>query len=361
MKLIVEKKRKIITIAVLFIVSLAALITSKYNPGFANWYTSNVYPLLVNTIGRLVGFLPFLLFEFMIYALVIAFAVSIIRTILKVKHDKKARPFLLYIFNICLAASIIFFSYTFGCGINYSADLFSDKENLTLNSYSTDALATVCSMLADRTNALSDSVFRNSSGDMVISNDERYEAVTSMELLSETYSSLNGYYPLPKKMINSGLMSYQGISGIYIPFTIEANYNNDMPDYNKPFTACHELSHLRGFMSEDEANYIAFLACINSESSDFNYSGYITGLSYCLSALRRADIDKYEEITASLDASVKHDLSVNSDFWNSYDGVISDMQSKVNDSYLKAHGDSDGVNSYGRMVDLIVSNYSLLD
>lgn len=45
----------------------------------------------------------------------------------------------------------------------------------------------------------------------------------------------------------------QQLCGVYSPFTVEANYNGDMPDYNVPHTLCHELSHLKGFMREDEA------------------------------------------------------------------------------------------------------------
>ena len=50
-----------------------------------------------------------------------------------------------------------------------------------------------------------------------------------------------------------------------------------MPYYNIPHTICHELSHLKGFMREDEANFIGYLACIGSDSPDFRYSGYLTG------------------------------------------------------------------------------------
>lgn len=53
-------------------------------------------------------------------------------------------------------------------------------------------------------------------------------------------------------------MSYLDISGIYCPFTFEANVNVHMNDVLIPVTMCHELSHLSGYMREDEANFIAF-------------------------------------------------------------------------------------------------------
>ena len=55
------------------------------------------------------------------------------------------------------------------------------------------------------------------------------------------------------------MLSYLGISGIFIPFTCEANVNATLPDWEIPFTACHELAHQRGFAREDEANYVGYL------------------------------------------------------------------------------------------------------
>ena len=98
--------------------------------------------------------------------------------------------------------------------------------------------------------------------------------------LGQSYPQLDGYYPYPKPLINSRLLSVQQLCGIYSPFTIEANYNREMPYYNIPHTICHELSHLKGFMREDEANFIGYLACIGSDSPDFRYSGYLTGWVY---------------------------------------------------------------------------------
>ena len=43
---------------------------------------------------------------------------------------------------------------------------------------------------------------------------------------------------------------------------------------------CHELSHLKGFIYEDEANFIGYIACTDSDDPLFQYSGYLSVLSY---------------------------------------------------------------------------------
>ena len=74
-----------------------------------------------------------------------------------------------------------------------------------------------------------------------------------------------------------------------------------------------------------------------------------------MNALRRADTEEWQAVREGLDEAVEADLRENSRFWDSYDGAVAEVSDKVNDTYLKANGQSEGVKSYGRMVDLIIA------
>ena len=130
-----------------------------------------------------------------------------------------------------------------------------------------------------------------------------------------------------------------------------------MTAYNIPFTLCHELSHLRGFMQEQEANFIAFLACTESDRIEFQYSGYLSGWVYCMNTLYEASYESWQEVRAQLCAEAEPDLKANNAFWASYDGKVAEVANQVNDTYLKINGQEDGVQSYDRMVDLIVAYF----
>ena len=54
-----------------------------------------------------------------------------------------------------------------------------------------------------------------------------------------------------------------------------------------------------------------------------------------------------------LSDNVKADLSANSSFWKRYDSKVAEVSGQINDHYLKANGQSDGIKSYDRMVDLM--------
>ena len=77
-----------------------------------------------------------------------------------------------------------------------------------------------------------------------------------------------------------------------------------------------------------------------------------------MNVLYRVDYERWELVRGRLSPLAEADLAANRQFWSSYDGAVAEVSNKVNDTYLKANGQSDGVKSYNRMVDLIVAYYT---
>lgn len=354
-----NSKRRITVSALLLVLSAGLMVLSVQAPDFAEWYSRNIYPVLVSAIGRLTGLLPFSLAEICLYLLLAALILSLICLCIGIARKGEAGRRLFAWFSCAvLAVSILAFLYTAGCGVNYHRKTFSSEEGIIASDYTAEELQEICIRLTEEVNSRAGKVSRDSDGVMILTAPEGERAVEAMEKLAEAFPSLKGYYPMPKKVAVSEILSYQGLTGVYSPFTIEANYNGDMTPYNIPFTACHELSHLRGFMEEKEANFIAFLACIGSDRTDFQCSGYLSGWTYCMNALYRADPEAWQETRSLLDKKAEADVWANSQFWNSYEGVISETADRINDTYLRANGQADGVRSYDRMVDLIMAYFT---
>ncbi len=171
------------------------------------------------------------------------------------------------------------------------------------------------------------------------------------------YTKLKGNYGTPKAILLSTPMCYTGITGFYFPFTNEANINMSEPDSFLPFTTTHEMAHQIGFAKEDEANYIAYIACINHPDINFQYSGTLSALSYSFNALRKSDAEKYKELILTCSTGVINDLKYNQDFWKKYSGPVEKIDDKINDTYLKSQNQQSGTKSYGAMVDLLLAEY----
>ncbi|MBX7221865.1 MAG: DUF3810 domain-containing protein [Blastocatellia bacterium] len=165
-----------------------------------------------------------------------------------------------------------------------------------------------------------------------------------------------GKLALPKAVRFSDTMARLGISGIYAPFTGEANYNGLLPDCELPFTMAHEMAHQHGYASEDEANFVAFLVCSTSASAECRYSAFLLANQYVLFSLALTGTDITSLVT-QLAPGPKADLKAIRDFWLHYRGWLQKVANRVNDTYLKANGVQQGVASYGEMVMLLADFY----
>ena len=353
-----SNRMKGITGCILFAAGFALLFISRISRGFAIWYSTHVYLFFVNTLGRLMGVFPFSVSELILYIVIVTFIITVLYLMIQtVKKKAGKQEWKSWAVNVYFVAAVLLFLFAINCGVNYHKESFSESSKIIAERYTAEELREVCLWLAGEVNERSNQVERDSNGVMCLGSTGKTnaEAVRAMEKLGKQYSELSGYFPKPKGLMFSWILSIQDLTGIYSPFTVEANYNNAMTDYNIPFTACHELSHLRGFMQEEEANFIAFLASSGSDDIGFQYSGYLMGWRYCMNVLYQADYKAWEEIRPQINELVEVDLKANREFWQKYDGKIAEVSNKVNDTYLKANDQSDGVQSYNRMVDLIVA------
>lgn len=348
-----SNKAQSIIIVILLAAAGLLLIAARRLPGFAQWYSVTVYPLLVGSIGRVCGMASFSVAEilcFVIPALIIIdLAVSAIR-----------KRFMIAVMRFILTVSFLFFLYAACCGVNYYREPFVKHEVIESSDITENDLAEFCEYIADRINESYESADKPVSDNTSMQSssyphDEELTsmAVSAMQTLGD--DRLSGYYPKPKQLrILSGLFSSMGVSGIYSPFTIEANVNGIMPGLEMPFTACHELSHLRGFMNEGEANYIGWLACINSEETSFKRSGWLIAWIYAGGTLHRTDPERFSEIYGRLPVAAVTELKENNEFWRSHETRASDIQNKVNDAYLKSNGQDQGVQTYGQLTTLML-------
>ncbi|MFR5601264.1 MAG: DUF3810 domain-containing protein [Lachnospiraceae bacterium] len=311
--------------------------------GFGQWYAVTIYPVLVRVIGGLSNLVPFSLAEIGIYALILWMLLFIIR------HHREIPRILSRLF---LVISGLLFLYTVNCGINYYRQPFSAYLDLEVRKSSVEELKELCEYLTEKVNETA-----GSAGKRLTRAEYQERSVQAMKQLGETYPQLGGYYPRPKPVAVSWILSVQQLCGIYSPFTVEGNYNRSMPAYNIPHTISHELSHLKGFMREDEANFIGYLACVEYGEEAFQYSGYLTGWVYAGNALAKYDMEAYTELYRQLDSRAIEDLKGNSAFWNQYEGKVAEAANQLNDAYLKINSQEEGVQSYGRMVDLMLAYY----
>lgn len=403
-----KTKRRLYLLALLLdLLALAANQLAARSSAFANAYSHYVYRVLSLGIGSVTGLLPFSVVELLLYATILFVLFDFvkqlrraIRAFTECLHPASAaqprvggvsqtfppqadaarpaqllavaRPLRRFLGHLFLILSTLLVLYVFLCGINYHRTSFSQEAGLsvTLDEHGTvydeaDLIA-LCDYLITEINATEaqlDVPFIGQTTETPKASaawlwHAGRTGQRAMEKLGQRYSRLSGHYPFPKPILNTWLLSVQQTTGVYSPFTVEANYNRDIAYYDIPFTICHELSHLRGYMQEEEANFIGVLATIGADDLYFNYSGYVSAWVYAGNALARIDSTAFATLYGRINARTRQDMLYNNAYWKQFEGKPAEAHEQLNDAYLKMLGQTAGVRSYGHVTDLMLEYFA---
>ena len=175
--------------------------------------------------------------------------------------------------------------------------------------------------------------------------------------LRSAYPQFDGAVDPVKSLLSWRLFSQFGTTGIFICFTGESCVNPDTYEAWVPFTMCHEIAHRQAVAAEDEANFCAYLACMENPRNDFRYSGAFAAYIYCNNALAKVDRSAAASIWQNVADGVRADAQAANEHYAQYEGKVQDAAQKVNDAYLKAFSEESGVQSYGEVADLLIAWY----
>lgn len=340
-----------------------------YLSSFIPQFIENIYSNGINRFTRqilslITGFIPFSIAELIVVFLFFFTIWRSVQAMIMVFNGKLNRQHIIlnFLIRIFILVGAVYFGFVVLWGLNYNRLPFSKIAHLDTRPASVKELAEVCESIIARANQLRSKVNEDTQGVMHLPNgklDALNRAYKGYMNAAKIYPELGGRYGRPKAILLSKAMCFTGITGVYFPFTAEANVNTAITDAMIPCTASHEMAHQRGFSREDEANYIAYLTSSMHPDVDFQYSGTLLALIHVMNALYHYDQDKYNQLRKKYSEGIQRDLTAMREFWKKYEGPIEDISSAINDAYLKANRQKDGIYSYGRMVDLLIAEHRL--
>lgn len=324
-------------------------------------YSRAVFRFINQGLSTATGLLPFSLGEILLYAFILALAFYIVLMAVRAILAKKEwwHVLLRRVIALCCAASMLYALFVGLWGFNYAREPLGGTLGLDTSPATVKELYSTCEALVQRANSLRFDVPENGSG--VFKPDRtRDKTMQSTEALYSRAAEqtgngfLGGSFGRAKPVLYSTGLSWAHITGIYFPFTGESNVNADIPDLLFAATCLHETAHQRGFSREDEANFLAYYVCSFSGDINVMYSGTMLALIHAMNQLHDAGGDRYYALRATYTDGLNRDLAAYSKFWQQYESPVREAAETVNNNFLKANMQDDGVKSYGRMVDLLI-------
>lgn len=366
-------------------------IIAWVNVGFCDWYIANVFPFWLNTYARMTSLVPFSVGEIMLVLAALLTVFGIAFAVLNLcRHGKYRRVLGRYWSCYAWIFLCVCYIMTLNCFIMYHASSFTDKymcgsqaqtmvadingiavaEALGPDEvvYTKKNLAILRDYLVEKCNTLALQIERDRNGSAVYSGDLIEESIGAMQKLGTQYEQLSGFYVSPKLLSASEFFSQQYIMGYYFPFSLEANINSVMHVTNVAPTVCHELSHTKGFIYEDDANFIGFLACIESDDVFLQYCGYLSVLNY-------VNNDFYKSINNNKNVYKKHirisdivaedNIFLTKEDWEVVEkkavvktSTVKKVSNTLMETTLKLNGVEEGMQQYNEVVNLLLDYYN---
>lgn len=195
-------------------------------------------------------------------------------------------------------------------------------------------------------------------------NADTIEVLKYQKLHEESFKNLSDFlklkYPSGKRRVKeitfSDFFAKATIAGYFGPFFNEVHVNKNLSKWDVPLVTAHEMSHQFGITSEAEANFYAWIICINSSDKFDRYSGWLFVLNNFL--YQANGVYSKDELLSKIRPEVVSDLRRRIQHWNSFRVEnIDKVASRVNDAYLKSNDVKKGIKDYNAVVQLVVDVY----
>ena len=346
--------------AITLVFGFAVKFTAANSASFADFWQSKIAVYPRAALAYITNIFPFSIAESIILCMPLIIAV-LIRVASKGKTETWLSSFR-FTFDILAVSMLIYSMFLINFSAGYYTTSLDKRLDIQREKVSAEELYGTAEALMDGLDGCINNVdFTYGKGsvmpyDLSEMNKKLNEAY---EKACEKYPFISRFYSSPKPVALSEPWTYTHIAGVYSFFTGEANININFPDYTLPYTAAHEMAHQRGISREEEANFVAFLVCMESDDDYIKYSAYANAFEYVASSLNGADKDMYRQLySTKVPQMLKNEMIAYNAFFEKYrENTAATVAGKVNDTFLKSNDQKEGERSYGLVVDLLVAYY----
>ena len=143
------------------------------------------------------------------------------------------------------------------------------------------------------------------------------EISTSCRKISHGIGLEYNTMPKPKELRAKNLYTKLGIFAFFSFPTAEVNVNTQISQFLIPFTIAHEFSHFLGASNEEDADFLAFVICFDSQNSIVKESALFFAMKNLLSDLYRLDKEMYIKVYNNLSRSAKDLIELYNNFSSS--------------------------------------------
>jgi hypothetical protein len=329
----------------------AALLVAAFRPGrltVEDVYAQRWYPLMQANLTSLSNQIPIALFD---VALVLAIALVIATWIVKLKRakKKKLRGIGQALVSTLTIAAVIYLWFLAAWGLNYArqpldARLPFDAARVTPSAVR--ALAEHSVREANRTYAAG-----HAAGFPAVDTMPQPLVTALQEVERELGRPRTTVIARPKYSLLTPFFRASSVSGMCAPFFLETLVNPDLTGPERPYTLAHEWAHLSGYAPEDDASFVGLLASLRAGPA----AEYSAWLELAFTAIGQLQPVTQRLVLENLAEGPRRDQqAIYERVMGSRIEVVDRAAWTTYDQMLRSQGVEEGVQSYSRVIQLLL-------
>ena len=342
----------------LILISILIKWASWYPDWVEIYYTYGAYPIITRIQRFLFGWIPFSIGDLFYGFLLLVVIFRSFRFFKLLFQKKLTRSY----FVAASQQAIFFFLFIYVFfnllwGLNYNRRGISYQLGIEVKKYSLAELDTLTSAIQTRLNKYAGLVTEAQRDSFAKKRDLFRESSLVYQDATKQFPFLIYRPASVKPSLFSYAGNYLGFQGYYNPFSGEAQVNTTIPRFLEPFVTAHEIAHQLGYGKENEANFVAFLACKNYKSLVFQYSMYFDIYYYAINEVYKRDTLLAKSFYKKLHPQVVIDIDDLRKFYKSYKNPIEPVITWSYGHFLKANNQPGGKQTYNEVVAWLVAYY----
>jgi uncharacterized protein DUF3810 len=317
-------------------------------------YSTGIYPVLQRTVTRLSNYVPFALFDVLIAVTVVLWLTLAVRDVANRAADRsrdhfQSSPAGRIAVRTVVWGAVFYLLFLVTWGLNYRRTPMAERLAIDPRAVTESSVRELALTAVGQVNALYAAA---RSGSPAVDDAER-ETLAAALSRADLAAGGAGAVTIgrPKTTLLDWYLRRTATDGLTDPYFLETLVSTSLLPFERPFVFAHEWSHLAGVADEGDANFLAWLACMYA-SPAARYSGWLFLYSELNGVLPR---ETRAEIAARLEPGPRADLAaIRERVIRQMDPRLAAAGRRVYDQYLKANRVEAGIESYGRVVQLVL-------
>lgn len=321
------------------------------------FYSKKIYHTISILLRCFFGWIPFSIGDVLYFAAGLWLFVKIIKnTLLFFKRRFTKTIFFSKLWKLFLLFISIYIVFNIFWGLNYNRKEVGTNLNLPQIKYDTNSIILLQDILLKKVNENKQYLLNRNTG-YPSNNDLFCRAEICYDNAAKMYSFIQYQKHSVKSSLYGSLGNYLGFTGYYNPFSGEAQVNTTVPKFLLPYITTHEIAHQLGFAKEDEANFVGYLAAVNSGDTLFSYSAYLDLFIYANREVYYFDSLLSKNAATKLIPEVKADLAEWRQFNEAHTSFMEPAITWLYGKYLQINQQPEGMRSYNEVIAMLMAYY----